>query len=124
MRALHRDGRKILGCIFECDIVGDDVAVHVLVQRLAGFRLNIQQKIVRAAQHVRIGQDAALVVQEKCVTTGSRCKLLDVIGGHGVQQPRAILAGEFDFSARREVDPGGAISKRVVTNHFKDRYLK
>src|SRR5208282_2319358 len=72
-----------------------------------------------AAEHVRIGEDAALVIQEKCVATRARRKLLDVIGRHRVQQARPVLTGELDFAARGEVHPGGAISECVVTRHFQ-----
>ncbi len=130
MRALHRDGRDRVGCVLERDIVGDNEAVQVLVQRLARLGLHIQQKIIRAAQNIRVRQDAAFIIQEKRIAAGAWRKLLDVIGGHRVQQTRAIFAGKFDFAARGKVQPGGAISKSFVAGHFfgglhlSDRYLR
>jgi hypothetical protein len=47
-----------------------------------------------------------------------------VIRRHRVQQARAILPGEFDFAASREIQPGRAIPERFVASHRNDKYLK
>ena len=72
LRTFHGDGRGALRHVFERDIVGDDVAVQVLVQLLARFRFHVQQKIIRPAQYIRVGQHAPLVVQEKRVAARPR----------------------------------------------------
>jgi len=59
---------------------------------LARFGFDVQQKVIRPAKNVRIRENPSLVVQKKCIATAAGRELLDVIGGHGVQQARPILA--------------------------------
>ena len=46
--------------IFQRHIVGDDVFVQVLVERFARFGLGIEEEMVRAAENIHVGQNAAL----------------------------------------------------------------
>jgi hypothetical protein len=40
-----------------------------------------------------------------------------MIGGHGMQQPFAILAMRQNMTSAREIDPCGTLAKRVVGSH-------
>ena len=98
--------------------------IQVLVQLLARLRLDIQQEMIGTAQDVRVGQNSAFVVQEERVAAGAGRKLLDVIGGHRVQQARAVLASQFDFAAGGEIQPGGAVAQSFVAGHVSEIHRK
>ncbi len=59
-------------------------------------------------------EDAALRVQKKCIAAFARLQLLNLVGGHGVQQARAIFTGGDDFSAGGEIDPSGSRAEGLV----------
>jgi hypothetical protein len=86
----------------------------VLEQWLARFRLDIQQQIILAAEHVGVSQNASLRVEEKCIAPFVWLELLDLIGGHGVQQARAVFASDDDFAAGGEIEPSGGGAQGVV----------
>src|SRR5579862_7121885 len=109
LRTLDGDTSQRTGDIFECNIVGDDVLIHVLEDAVAGLRLRVEQETIRQAKQVHVRQDVALRVQKESVATGTRSQLLDVVGGNGVQQAGAVLAGGVDAAARGEVEPGRGV---------------
>src|ERR1019366_10285117 len=104
--------------------VSDDVVIQVLVDFLARLRIEIKQEMIRPAQHVHIGENPTLPSQKKRVTASSGRKLLDIIGSHGMQQPRTILAQHFDLAAAGKIQPSSAVSQRVVTGHFREMNLR
>ena len=81
--------------ILERDIVGDDVFVQVMEDALARFRLGIQQEPVFEAEHVDVGLDVPLRVQEEGVASGAGGKSRHMVGGHGVQQAGAVVPGAY-----------------------------
>jgi hypothetical protein len=86
----------------------------MLINELARFRFDVQQKVGGAAKNIDIGQNAALRVQKKRVASLPGLKLLDVIGEHGMQQAGSIVAGGDKFAARREIQPCGAGAQGFV----------
>ena len=69
---------------------------------------------VTLAGTVIADSSAALRVEEKCIASITRLELLDLIRRHGMQQARAVLAGDDDFAAGGEIEPGGSGAQRVV----------
>ena len=75
---------------------------------------------VTLAGTVIADSSAALRVEEKCIASFARLELLDLIGGHGVQQTRAVLAGDDDFATGGEVQPSGRGAESVVADWRND----
>ncbi len=71
----------------------------MLEDLLACFRLRVQQQVILEAKQVGVAQDAALGIEEKCVTTLARPQVLDLIRSHGVEQAGAVLATDAQSSA-------------------------
>ena len=82
---------------------------------LAGFRRRVEKKVVFEAKHVRIGQNAPLRVEEERVYSVAGLHLLHVIRGHGVQKACAILAGDPNPAAVREIEQRRAGRQRFVS---------
>src|SRR5260370_1089148 len=73
--------------------------------------------MIQAAKNIRVGQNAALRGEEKRIAAGTWRELLDMVGGHGVQQARAVLACQLDFAARGKVQPCRAGPKCSIAVH-------
>ena len=73
--------------------------------------------MVLEAQDVRVRQNPALGVKEECITSLTCFQMLDVIGCHGVQQTRAVLASELDFAAARQIEPRRRFPELFVSCH-------
>ena len=87
------------GPILQGHVVGDDVAVQMLVDFGPRLRLRVQQEMILEAEQVHVRQDAALGAQEKGVTSLARLQRFHLVGGHRVQQPRAIFAASANLPA-------------------------
>jgi hypothetical protein len=117
-------GREVL----HGDVVGDDEAVQMLAHFPGGLRFGVQQKMIGPAEYIDVGQHAALRREEERIATLARLQLLNMIGGHGVQQARAILARQPQAASRRHIPPCRALAQRLITGHgsfttgFVERY--
>ena len=67
--------------------------------------LGIEQEMILEAQQVHVRQDAALSVQEEGIATFAGLERLHLIGGHGVQQPRAVVPGGANLAAAGQIQP-------------------
>ena len=75
--------------------------------------------MVRHREQVHVREDVSLGVQEERVTAAAGRKLLDVVGGHGVQQAHAVLPAGDDLAPRGEIQPRGGFTKSTVTRSHK-----
>ena len=80
-------------------VIGDDEPVQMLEDGQASFGLGIEQKMVREAEDNGVGLNTALGVQEESVEPLAWLQALHMIGGHGVEQPCAVFARDFDAAA-------------------------
>jgi hypothetical protein len=107
----HRGG---FARVFQRHVVGDDVLPDVLKQLAACFRFSVDEQSLVETKDIRIGLNAALRAQKERIAALARCELLDVIGRDGVQEARAILAGNEDHTAAAQIEPGRAGAQSVV----------
>ena len=65
LRAFDRYGRGGFGYVLQGDIVGNNIAIQVLEDLLACFRLRVQQQVILQTEKIGIAQDAPLGIEEK-----------------------------------------------------------
>ena len=61
--------------------------------------------MILEAQQVYVRQDAALRAQEEGVAALARLERLHLVGGHRMQQPRAIFTGSANLAAAGQIQP-------------------
>jgi hypothetical protein len=57
--------------------------------------------VIFKTEQIGVAEDATLRVQKECVAPITRLHLLDLIGGHGVQQTRTVFSSDADLATRR-----------------------
>ncbi len=99
--AFQTERKGLFRDVFQGHVVGNDVVVQMVIERLAGFRRRVQKKVIFEAKHEGVGQNAPMGVQEEDIDSVAGLHLLHMIGGHGVEEARAILARDSNPSATR-----------------------
>ncbi len=120
LRPFEAEHGVLIGGVGKLHIVGDDELVEVPVERRSRRCLGVEQNAALETQHVGVRQDAPLRVEEERVATLARLQLLDVIGGHGVQESRAVFARQREDSPFERQD-GRALAECFVARHCSER---
>ena len=107
------------GLIFQRDVVRNDVLVKMLENLPCRFRLGIKQKRLAQVVDIRVGEDAPLGIEKEGVQTMARLHVLDVVGGHRMQQACPVFTRDADLAARGEIHPGSAGSQGFVGLHVQ-----
>ena len=105
---LNPHAERLVRHVFERYIVGDDVTIQMLEERLTRPRLRVEKKVVLEAENICIGENASLRVQKKNVDAVPCLHLLHVIGCHGMQKTGPILSGDANPAAMGKVEQGRA----------------
>ena len=105
--------RLLFGGVFERDIVSDDELIQMGKNGLGLGGLDVEEQMVTESENRDVGEDAALGAQEKRVAALAGFELLDVVGGHGVEEAFAILAKNFDAAAAREFEERHGIEESI-----------
>lgn len=111
--AFNGEGGLGVGNVFEGDVVGNDVFVEVGEDGLALGGFDVEEKVLGLGEDGDVGQDAALGGEEEGVAALAGFELLDVVGGHGVEEAFAVLAMGLDAAAAGEFEEGGGFEEGV-----------
>ncbi len=113
--AFHGDRSGGGGDVFQFHLVGDDVALDVLLDFLAQLGFGIDQEVIGQAEELDIGLDAPLRAKQESVVAHPRGHLLHFIARNVVQQPRTVAAACDNAAARGEIHPCRTVAQRFIT---------
>ena len=65
-----------------------------------GLGLRVEKEMVGPAKQIDVAENTALRAQKVGIAARAGSKLLDVVGGHRMQQARAVFAAGLDLPAR------------------------
>src|SRR5581483_6622030 len=101
LRPLEPEGEGLVCDVIQRHVIRDDVAIQMLAQALARSGAGVEKKVIFEAENERIRENPALSIQEKAIYALAGLHALNVVGAHGVQQPRPVLSGNAYSPALR-----------------------
>ena len=91
-----------------------DVAVEMFCEplRLPGNRIDNDRRWPGKNEHVR--QDVPLGVENEGFGPAARTEIANIVGAEIVQKGRAVVAGQIELRAAREIDQSRGFDERAV----------
>jgi hypothetical protein len=114
-RTFEPERKCLVGDVFEGHVVGDDVVVQMFVgQRLRDSGPVSRRKWSSKQNTYASARMRPCALRKESVDSVARLHLLHVIGGHGVEQARAVFAGHPNPAAARKIEQRRGIHESFV----------